>query len=133
MVNQKDDRGLIKRRFLGQCTHIKKDGNRCRAIANKETGLCSIHAGLVPRVEGQIDPTKSLVHTKIYLSRVMKEVKAGKIAPQVANAINSIASNLIKIHEIEEIQRYLDQHRADVNKQHLNKEGLPSDYVIQDE
>ena len=73
--NGKENNGLIQRK-LGQCNHIKTDGNRCRAIANKETGLCSIHSGLVPRLEGEIDITASLTQTKKVSGKDSNGIKA---------------------------------------------------------
>jgi hypothetical protein len=137
LVNQKEDNrldnnGLIQRKFLGQCTHIKKDGERCRAIANKETGLCSIHAGLVPRLEGQIDPAASVTHTKLFLDQIMKQVKDGKLTPQVGNTINALCNTIIKCQEIEIIEKYFADNLVPVNKEALEDE-IPAEYLLEDE
>ena len=104
MVNKKEDKGLIKRKFLGQCTHIKKDGNRCRAIANKETGLCSIHAGLVPRLEGDIDLSEGVVSVRKFLARTAMALKRGKIKANDANALANLCDKIIKCHQLVELE-----------------------------
>ena len=97
--NGKENNGLIQRK-LGQCNHIKTDGNRCRAIANKETGLCSIHSGLVPRLEGEIDITASLTQTKKFLGRIAMELKRGRMKSSDVNALTQVCNTLLKIFEM---------------------------------
>ena len=104
MIKQNDRKGLIQRKFLGQCKHIKKDGTRCRAIANKETGLCSIHSGLVPRLEGEIDLSEGIISIRKFLSRTAMALKRGRIRPNDANALANICDKLLKCHQMTELE-----------------------------
>jgi len=111
MVNKKQGNGLIQRKFLGQCSALRKDGQRCRAIANKETGLCSIHGGLVPRLEGDIDISKDLVSVRKFLARTAMSLKRGKIKANDANALANLCDKLIKVYQLMEGEAKLDEMR----------------------
>ena len=117
MVKQKRSNGLISRKFLGQCKHIKQDGQRCRAIANKETGLCSIHSGLVPRLEGDIDLEGGVVHVRKFLARVAMLLKKGKIKANDANAIANLCDKVLKCHQYIDEKRELAELKALMLKQ----------------
>ena len=83
-----------------KCKHIKSNGQQCKALASKKTGLCAVHAGSVPRLGTKIDPDKGIVHIKKYLVRLMIDTRKGKVSPMVANSISNITDKLIKCHEI---------------------------------
>ena len=117
-----------------RCLHIKNNGEQCRAVASNSTNgsqLCPIHGGLKPWDSHRNGITKSLTDVLISLGRVWKDTKAGKMQPQVANALTNVANSAIKVHEIIEIQKYLSEN---VNKQAKNEltDSIPADYTLED-
>ena len=126
--NGKENNGLIQRKFLGQCNHIKKDGNRCRAIASKESGLCSIHSGLVPRLEGEIDLTESLTHVKKFLGHIAMQLKRGRMKSTDVNALTQVCNTLLKIFEMEEVLKYLEDTKEKMKSTEQDY-SIPADYT----
>ena len=114
-----------------RCQHIKENGEQCKSIANKVTGLCSIHAGFKPYESQRNDITKSINDVLISLGRLYKDTRLGKIKPQVSNACVNVANAAIKAHETIEIQKYLS---SNINNNVLNeaKDSIPADYVVED-
>ena len=82
-------------------------------------------------VRRKIDITLSLGHTKKFLSRLIYDTKKGKVPPQVSNATINGLNSLIKLHEIEEVQKWL---ASNVNKQARDElaDSIPPDYTLED-
>ena len=95
-----------------RCSRIKTNGQRCRAIANRNTGLCAVHGGLVPRLETEIDLSKDLVSVRKFLARTAMALKRGKIKANDANALANLCDKLIKIHQMIEMEERLKEMTA---------------------
>lgn len=120
--------------ILKQCTHIRADGSRCLSIASNSSNgnqLCPIHSGLKPWTTAKIDITRSLTDVKKYLARLIRDNQRGKVAPQVTNASVNGVNALIKVHEIEEIQKYLAS-TVHTNALDQVKDSIPADYTLND-
>ena len=111
------------------CRHIKTDGQPCRAIASRKTGLCSIHGGFKPRLNTSIDPTLSLAHARKYLARLARDTEQGRIDPKVAHCVVHSLRLIIKILEIEKVEKLMAELQMDQNQ---SRDGLPADYRIED-
>ena len=101
-----------KRKESLRCKQIKSNGEQCKAIGKRETGLCAVHSGSVPRLNTKIDPDQGVVHIKKYLVRLMLDTRQGKIKPQTTNAIANLIDKLLKCHELIETEAKIDEIKA---------------------
>ena len=102
----------MKRKESLLCTQIKKNGQQCRALANRKTGLCAVHSGSVPRLNTEIDLSKDLISVRKFLARTAMSLKRGKIKANDANALANLCDKLIKIHQMVEMEAKLDAMKA---------------------
>ena len=113
-----------------QCQFIKWDNKQCKGIALKGQDYCAIHSGMKPWLTARIDITQSLTDVKKFLARLIKDTRAGKIPPQISNAVTNSANLLVKVHEIEEIQKYLADNVHNNARKEL-EDSIPADYEIE--
>ena len=135
---------------MERCIHIKANGERCNTPAKRGSTLCVWHGdGKKPwefqakrsggaKVDGQkrrkLDIVGNLSHMKVFIEKQIKECKAGNLAPNQLNSIINACNAVVKIHEIEEVQKALVQMKSDVLRARL-REQLPegADYIYQQE
>ena len=92
-----------------RCSHIKADGEKCRAIAALKTGKCSIHSGILPYETAKIQLSRSVVDVQKFIARTMWACRKGTISPMVANAIFNGADKLLKCHHTIEVESKLEE------------------------
>ena len=88
--------------------------------------------GLVPRLEGEIDLTESLTQTKKFLGRIAMELKRGRMKSTDVNALTQVCNTLLKILEMEEVLKYLDETKEKM-KSTEQESSIPADYRLDDD
>lgn len=110
-----------------QCVHVLKDGSRCHAWALKGCNLCFNHnpstktdklkavrkGGLANRIGVDVPLQKVEVKCPAdvvtLLVVVIDELRAGKIAPQVANTLGFLGSQLLRAFEVSALEEKLTE------------------------
>ena len=85
------------------CKTIKADGSPCNALAGS-SGFCSVHSGLVPRLERGTDLAGGAKEIRKFLSQIAMALKRGKMRAHDVNALVNVANCLLRCHEIIEIE-----------------------------
>jgi len=114
-----------------KCNHILDNGERCKAFALKEKDYCFSHdpesreekalavrkGGLVKpiRINGELAVIQEIETpediTKV-LGQTIREVREGKIPPQMANTIGFLSGHFLRAYEVIETERKIDQIEA---------------------
>jgi len=105
-----------KRNEQALCTHIKSDGQRCGAIAGKKTGLCCVHSGFKPRLNTKLEIDKGHVHIKIFIARLIHQIRKGKVSPPIGNSIIHACKLLLEISNFEREDRMFREYMNRIAK-----------------